>query len=308
MNKIQFAIFLGATCTLLIFSGCVQKRYTAPVLSKEAIIDHKYNIKVVDEMGTPVEGATLEYTLIVPGYTDISETTVIGKNGYVYITGKTHSGTVVQPNGNIYHYAGNKSTIKYRVIKKNHFLSNGEIQFECGEEKENGCVKEQTIVACNYISRTIKQPLRDKVEKVVSQIMIEAFLRDSLLATEPVTIENFKGNPYIKMNLINLTTYNSIKLNKYDIGKVLFDDVIRKILTHLDSGLHDSSDFYGYELTIRTSSKNFVGSSHEEQIEYKFFLPKKMVSRYKDMDVSGQTLLDSSIILQNGERVELKLQ
>lgn len=308
MNKIRFAIFLATTCTLLFFLGCVEKRYAGPALSKEAIIDHKYNIKVVDEMGAPLDGATFEYALIVPGYTDISDTTVVGKGGSVSIAGKTHSGAVIQPNGSIYHYAGNKSTLKYRVIKKDHFGSSGEIQFECAEEKDNGCVKEQTIVACNYVSRAIKQPLRDKVKNVISQAMIEAILRDSLLATEPVTIENFKGKPYLKMNLISLNTYNSIKLNKYDVGKILFDDVIRKILTHLDSGLRDSSSFYGYELTIITSSKNFVSSSREEQIEYKFLLPQKMVSRYKDMDVSGQTLLDSSIILQNGERVELKLQ
>ncbi|MEQ1838436.1 MAG: hypothetical protein ABL858_08930, partial [Candidatus Nitrotoga sp.] len=45
-----------------------------------------------------------------------------------------------------------------------------------------------------------------------------------------------------------------------------------------------------------------------EKIEYRFLIPQEIVKKYKDKDISGQQLLDASVILMNDERIELKLQ
>lgn len=304
-------MILCGVCSLVTLTGCVGKSYTPSAVPKEAVVVHNYDIEIVDERNIPLEGATIDYTLTVPGYTDVTGTIVSGKEGRGHIKCETHSGAAVQPNGSIYHYAvNNSSSLKYNISKQYHFSSNDKINFACAEQTtKDSCIKKQRVVLYNYVSNDIAEPLKGKIQKIVSEIMLEAFLRDSLLAREPITLEKFKGNLYLNMNFKSLNTYNSTKLNKYDIGKILFDDVLRKILTHLDKRLWDSKDIYGYELTILAPSKNFIEkNSKEEQIEYKFFLPKKIVNQYKDMDISGQKLLDSSIILQNGERVDLKLQ
>jgi len=37
-------------------------------------------------------------------------------------------------------------------------------------------------------------------------------------------------------------------------------------------------------------------------------IPEKIVRQYKNKDISGQQVLDASVILMDGERIELKLQ
>jgi hypothetical protein len=110
------------------------------------------------------------------------------------------------------------------------------------------------------------------------------------------------------MALMNTNVYNSLKLNKYDIGKTLFDEAIRKILTPLNSHISDQL-FYGYDIIITGHTKSFADKyAVSKSIEYRFLMPQTIVSRYKDKEVSGQKLLDESIILMDDERIELKLQ
>lgn len=310
MKKIRKFLVHCGICLLLTLTGCTGKNYIPPTLSKEAVVVHKYHIDITDEKNTPIEGATIEYTLIVPGYSDVAGKIITGKDGIVRIEGKTHSGTVLQPNGSIYTYAGNASTLKYIISKQYHFSINDKINFTCPRNNStDDCTNKINAKLNNYVDKDIKAPLRGKIEGVVSRIMLEAFVRESLLVNDPVSLEKFKDNLYLKMNFISLNKYNSIKLNKYDVGKILFDDILRKILTHLDEDLRDSKEFNGYVLTVTTYLKNFVDEkSKDVKVEYKFYLPKKIVTQYKEMDISGQKLLDSSVILQNGERVELKLQ
>ena len=71
----------------------------------------------------------------------------------------------------------------------------------------------------------------------------------------------------------------------------------------------ESNAFYGYELIVNTSTKNFIEENAvPQEIEYRFYIPKDVVKSYKNLDITGQQVLDSSIILRDGERIELKLQ
>ena len=71
-----------------------------------------------------------------------------------------------------------------------------------------------------------------------------------------------------------------------------------------------SSDlFYGYDLTVIGYTKSFIEeNATEKPIEYRFLIPAKVVTQYKNNDISGQQVLDTSVILMDDERIELKLQ
>ena len=67
--------------------------------------------------------------------------------------------------------------------------------------------------------------------------------------------------------------------------------------------------FYGYDLSVTGHTKSFAEETAvSEDIEYRFMIPESIVSKYKDKDISGQQVLDSSIILMDDERVEFRLQ
>jgi len=107
----------------------------------------------------------------------------------------------------------------------------------------------------------------------------------------------------------NINVYNSLKLDKYDIGNRLFDEVVRRVLSPLNEYIADSDLFYGYDLTVIGHTKSFADEYvAAEPVEYRFIIPESIVRQYKNKDITGQQVLDASVILMDDERIELKLQ
>jgi hypothetical protein len=112
-----------------------------------------------------------------------------------------------------------------------------------------------------------------------------------------------------KFKFINSNVYNSLKLSKYDIGGRLFDEVVRKILNPLNEYIGGSESLYRYDIRIIGHTKDFTEESATSQfIEYRFMMPESVVRKYKNKDITGQDLLNQSIILMDADRIELKLQ
>jgi len=94
--------------------------------------------------------------------------------------------------------------------------------------------------------------------------------------------------------------------DKYDTGKNIFDDVIRKLINLNSKTLEESNQFHGYDLSVTNALILDVPVFRE--IEYRFIIPKDIAKKYANKDITGQKMLDSSVILMDGERIELKLQ
>ncbi|SOZ17076.1 hypothetical protein CBM2609_A110010 [Cupriavidus taiwanensis] len=122
-------------------------------------------------------------------------------------------------------------------------------------------------------------------------------------------ITKFKAKKYLQLKINTTNTYNSLKLDKYAIAKRIFDDSLRKILNPLNDDISNPRAFYGYDLVVYGYARDFSKEySSPEKIEYRFMMPQESVRHYKNKDISGQQLLDASIILMNDERIDLKLQ
>lgn len=150
--------------------------------------------------------------------------------------------------------------------------------------------------------------VRQRIKEFIDYLALKSILSNCILKTRSVGLSEFKSKKHITFKFESLNVYNSIRSNKYDIGKILFDEVIRKVLEPLNLYLFDYSGFLGFDLTVIGKSKDFVNEEEEKNIEYRFIIPKEIVTKYKNKDISGQTVLDKSIILMDDERIELKLQ
>ena len=151
--------------------------------------------------------------------------------------------------------------------------------------------------------------LKQKIYKFLDAIKIQGYLSNAYLKYRSINSTEFKGKKYIRFEFDSSITYNSLKLNKYDIAKNLFDDVIRKILNPLNDNISDPKRFYGYDLTVIGNTKSFADEyASAKPIVYRFYIPENAVKSYKDKDISGQQLIDKSVILMDDERIDLKLQ
>jgi|ERR1035437_243315 hypothetical protein len=151
--------------------------------------------------------------------------------------------------------------------------------------------------------------IKRKIMGFIDNVLVAGYISNASLIVQSFKISHFKNNSYLSLGFNSAQVYNSLKLNKYDIAKNLFDDVIRKILNPLNDNLSNASEIFGYDIQMNGYTKNFMDeTSSKVKIEYRFYIPKNIVKKYKNKDISGQQLLDNSIITMDDERIELKLQ
>lgn len=149
--------------------------------------------------------------------------------------------------------------------------------------------------------------VREQLKIVLSGLRVKSYLTDASLDYHSIGIYEFKGSKYIELNVKSTNVYNSIKLNKYDIGKKLYETTIVKLLDYLS--LINDKTVAGVNVRIEGSTKNFMNENDTPtKIKYDFIMKTEEIKNYKNKDITSQRLLDNSVILMDNERVELKLQ
>lgn len=210
------------------------------------------------------------------------------------------------------------SSVDYYASKEGFYSSSGKLESSYGSEYSytdnpvTGSValyKPVDYLSETFVNSATARKLPEQALKFISSIRLQSVIVDTDIMLRSIGTSMFKEKKYFQMKINTTTTYNSLKLDKYGIAKRLFDDSIRKILNPLNDNISNPKAFYGYDLIIYGYTKSFADeSASAEKIEYRFLIPQNTVKRYKDKDISGQQLLDASVILMNDERIDLKLQ
>ncbi|MBU0647544.1 hypothetical protein KJ855_00010 [Patescibacteria group bacterium] len=278
---------------------------------EEATQTHTYTIKIRDVDSNPIENALIHYTLKDLAHTDyerlVKDTTVItSSTGEVYIS----MNATADPQFIYSRFFS--SSLDFKVSKDGYYSQTGNLNVY--EEKYSESETITMIRPKDYLESTFsisneEQLLQERILSFIDIILLQSLISDCVLKTRSVGLCDFKEKSYLTFNFNSANTYNSLKLNKYDIGKTLFDEVIRKILTPLNDQLGDLELFFGYDLTVIGHTKDFSKEfASSQDVEYRFLIPSEIVKKYKQKDISGQEVLDASIILMDDERIQLKLQ
>jgi len=262
---------------------------------------HKYIYKVVDFKSNPIAGVDIIYEGFDKWNKVIQGTVSTDFRGEAYVEISTSA---------FPKYATN---ITY-VIQKDEYLSKtGGNSIDTdgnGQKYETAQLFSMNDYFCRaLIDINSYDILRQTVRRFLNQVILKGLLADSFLTKVSVCFETFKGKRYVSFTFASGNVYNSIKMDKYDMGKRLFDEVVRKVLGPMNDNMKMREEFNGYKLTLNAHTKSFLDKlSETEEVVYDFYLPKDAVSAYKEKDIAGQALLDRSIILMNDERVEFRLQ
>jgi len=274
-------------------------------------VRHQYELSIVDVDGNPLEGVNIEYTL--------KDGEQVVKNGSYMTT----SDGIFRENLNVNKDTRYslltiyKSEFDFKASKDGYYSKSGSMSSDYDQEYSISQPIKDTIILIRPIDYFNKDftssisdiALKEKVLNFIDLIILQSLVTESVLETQSINLIAFKSNNYLQFRFKNVNVYNSLKLNKYDIGKILFDEVIRKVLSPLNEYIGNSDLFYGYDLTVIGYTKSFAEEyATAKPIEYRFLVPAKVVMQYKNKDISGQQVLDASVILMDDERIELKLQ
>lgn len=320
---------------ILVATLAVTTLIAIPQANAYTNVIHSYELLIKDINEQPVEGAAVSFSTYIkdqPGSTKIecvtdakgickAEIEVAPKcnpRTKTFVTMPMSCGTVSDDaaKGYVHVYSEDyKSSVSYSVGKEGFYSNSGKLTSSYGSKysytKENPVTDSVVLYKpVDYLSEVfIDRKLREQALKFISLIRRQSLIVDADIMLRSTGTSTFKEKKYFQMKINTTTTFNSLKLDKYGIAKRLFDDSIRKILSPLNDNISNPKSFYGYDLIIYGYTKSFADEdASPEKIEYRFLIPQNTVKRYKDKDISGQQLLDASVILMNDERIELKLQ
>lgn len=127
------------------------------------------------------------------------------------------------------------------------------------------------------------------------------------VAFAPPTFITFRQQIYLELSVSTLLAEGP-GTSRYKLAALAFDDhispLIRRVLLYYQD--HHEFDGISFSTTVHTRSK--TAGAHGEAISIEFFFPLSASRSYEAYDVTGQQLLNSGIVLINGERVQLDLQ
>jgi hypothetical protein len=306
MKYIFFIVFPIVT---LFFTGCVP---ATQYQQHKPSVQHQYNLSFIDVNDVPLKGVNVEY--------EIKNTNnIVEKKLFVTSDdGLFEKKLLVYSDSKYTYITDYSSSLKYKAEKSGYYGKSGFFYSKYGDEYSLFKPIEKEIVTLirptdyfdkQFLTTLTDTQLKERVLSFIDLIILQGLVSESVLETQSINLVQFKNDEYLQFKFNNVNVYNSLKLDKYDIGKKLFDDVIRKVLSPLNEHIGNSNLFYGYDITVVGHTKSFAEEyASAKPIEYRFIIPETAVKKYKDKDITGQNILDLSTILMDDERVELKLQ
>lgn len=312
-----------AAAMAVLLAGCAVQpptyspRYSAykPVeKSGPANATHIYVLSVSDSDGKPLEGASVSFSSSVNGNPGSSKglcaTNSSGLCKIEIVVGRDPS----------YKYTNSYiSSVHFTASKDGFYSKTGSAasSYQSDVSSDKSPTVEKSLVlyrpsdylSPEFLTSKSDAELRERALKFLSAIRLQSMMVDADVMLHGIGTSSFKHKKYFQLKIDTDTTFNSLKLGKYNIAQRLFDDCIRKILGPLNDDIGSPKAFYGYDLIILGHSKSFLEKyATPDKITYRFLIPQSIVKNYKEQNISGQRLLDSSAILMNDERIDLKLQ
>lgn len=337
----KFIFSISVFVVLIISCSTNQPR---KMRSESEIVSSYFAVKILDIDGQPIEGATVKFKF-QSAHEPLKENVfTTAQNGFALDSLRLYD----SDNYNLVDYSiekegfykqfgyisisnfGQASINKPIASRNSGTVSNNDVEKQRLEEyidtydqvevtdkkilnklnyKKIILLKPNDYLTDDLLYSTSYSTIKESVLIFIDELMIEGLLKDSYLMLKSIGIENFKDKNNLTFSFDNKIEYNSIRLNKYDVGKLIFDELIRKILTPLNSHLNTLDNFNGYDISVKTYYRSFLDKQKEaSKLQFRFVIPKETVKRYKNSDITGQGVLDESIILLDDERIELRLQ
>lgn len=315
----KFVAVLGLVAVISGVTGCASPQRSSGAASNyssaptaASTVTHQYNITAVDVAGRPLAGVVVEVQLEAKGTSSQTVHCTSDEAGRCppvrYEVSRDPSLT---------YSVSYSSTAEAKATKDGYYSASASGLSSAGSKYGTDGLTElrlKMIQPADYLDNgfaisAADRELRERVLRFLEVIRLQSILVDAEVMLEGIGTSEFKGKKYLRLRVNSTTTYNSLKLNKYDMGKRLFDETVRKVLNPLNDNIAAPKAYYGYDIVVYGHTKSFAQKyAVADKVEYRFLLPEAAVRRYKEKDISGQALLDAGVQLMDDERVEFKLQ
>ena len=139
-------------------------------------------------------------------------------------------------------------------------------------------------------------------QEVVARILRDLGAQANFVSYAPPAFIGFHEGAYLQLSMTT-TLEEKQSVNRYAAAALAFDDHVSHLVRPVLAYFQQDSSFDGVDF-----STTVKGSALEKSTSVEFFLPFSAMRCYAQYDCTGQQLLNSGIVLINGERAGLDLQ
>ncbi len=122
----------------------------------------------------------------------------------------------------------------------------------------------------------------------------------------PPSFITFRGGQYLQIP-ITTTLGAADSGSQYKLAALAFDRHVAHLIRPVLACFKDSTDFTGMDFSSTVHLQG-VSAEGDAGTTVEFIFPLPALRRYEQYELTGQQLLDASIVLINGERAGLELQ
>jgi hypothetical protein len=139
-------------------------------------------------------------------------------------------------------------------------------------------------------------------QEVVTRLVRDLGSRANFVSYAPPAFIGFHEGAYLQLSMTT-TLEQKQPVSRYGAAALAFDDHVSHLVRPVLAYFQQDSSFDGVDF-----STTVKGPATEKSLSVEFFLPFSAMRCYAQYDCSGQQLLNSGIVLINGERAGLDLQ
>ena len=120
--------------------------------------------------------------------------------------------------------------------------------------------------------------------------------------------QEYKGNLYVPITFVGDTVYNTLQLGQPARISRLTQDELLRLLKEKYRAIRGIPGFDGIQIKTAIAYRNFVDRSAPTQYDQVVIYARlEDIQKFDEAEITSQRLLDSSIVLVNGDRVEVSL-
>jgi hypothetical protein len=139
-------------------------------------------------------------------------------------------------------------------------------------------------------------------QEVVARLLRDLASQANFVSYAPPAFIGFHEGAYLQLS-ITTTLEEKQPVSRYAAAALAFDEHVSHLVRPVLAYFQEDSSFDGVDF-----STTVKGPAVEKSLAVEFFLPFSAMRCYAQYDCTGQQLLNSGIVLINGERAGLDLQ
>lgn len=279
--------------------------------SDKRTVEHRYEVQASDIKGNPLEGVAVSMVFTSNASSPRESVCVTDSSGacpdepYVVTDEGGHSSVVLF-----------LSKVQARGIKEGYFPGNsmGMSSRESNLHEQHSNITVVMVRPSDYLAEALRstpsaREVRERAEKFASVIRLEAPLGNASLQPEGIGISEFKGKKYLRVRVNVHWPFDTASGSQYLHAQEIFDRVASKALSPLHSIVGVNEGYIGYDVEVVGAARNFnVPGGVVQKRQFRFLMSEAAVRKYREKDITGQALLNTSVILLDDERIEVTLK